>query len=152
MFFDSEAIELNNIEIEALSESIVQFHDEIVARTAAYHPQESSLEYAKTLGKVSSIICCVYLPHYGRMRCETLFEQSCVLACKLASSHIFPDGNKRTAFRVLDALIKKNYTKKLLGDLLSNEEAEAYAIRMAKANNTSKEDEICEELKQILMK
>lgn len=152
MLFDSKAIELSDIEIEALSDTIIQFHNEIVLSGKAYHPKSGSLEYTKQLNSLSSIICSVYLPHYGQMRCDTLFEQCCILSCKIASSHIFPDGNKRTAFRVLDALIKKNYTTGLLGDVLSDEEAESYAVRMAGANNTDKENAICKELKDTLRK
>lgn len=98
-------IEFTDEEIEELALQIVDINALIIQIFHSSCGMHSNKESAKA--GISSILGAYFVPHFGAFCCCDLIEQIATVSYRISKNHCFADGNKRTAFLVLVAFLKK---------------------------------------------
>lgn len=117
--------EYSEDDVDALAQSIVQFHDKIVAKEGAYDTKENEKAVYLT-----TFIASVFESVFGEFTYRNYLEQIVALSCKIAAHQAFPDGNKRTAIKTLATLLRKADRKFVLEAVFSEQEIEELVMDM----------------------
>lgn len=112
-------------DVDALAQSIVQFHDQIVREGRAYEASKSEKYEGITL-----FIAEVFQRVFGELKYDNYLEQIVALSCKIAAHQAFPDGNKRTALKTLATLLRKADKELVLEAVFSEQEIEELVMDM----------------------
>lgn len=83
---------------------------------------------------------------FGEYLHPTIYEQAAAYLYHIAKNHPFIDGNKRTAFAVMDTFLRVN------GYILNTDNEETYILVLKVAEGSIDKKEIAQSLEQNLVK
>lgn len=83
---------------------------------------------------------------FGEYLHPTIYEQAAAYLYHIARNHPFIDGNKRTAFAVMDTFLRIN------GYILNTDDEETYILVLKVAQGSSNKKEIAQYLEQNTVK
>jgi death-on-curing protein len=112
-----------------LAQTIIDKHDEVMASSRGYNPQQLQTTLDENFGKVLASIDSVFCTHYGQpptMQIDDIFDQMASFAMRLAKDHVFLDGNKRTTVLIVSALLHRGGLTLDIEDSADPEKNELY--------------------------
>ena len=83
---------------------------------------------------------------FGEYLHPTIYEQAAAYLYHITKNHPFIDGNKRTAFAVMDTFLRIN------GYILNTDDEETYILVLKVAEGSSNKKEIAQYLEQNTVK
>lgn len=128
-------------DVDALAQSIVQFHDKIVREGCAYDASKTEKYEGIMLFVVEA-----FQRVFGELKYDNCIEQIVALSCKIAAHQAFPDGNKRTAIKTLASLLRKADKRFVLEAVFSEQEIEELVMKMTLTRSIEDEKAIAKKI------
>lgn len=97
-------------------------------------------------GLLESALAQLQATFFGEYLHPTIYEQAAAYLYHIAKNHPFIDGNKRTAFAVMDTFLRVN------GYILNTDNEETYILVLKVAEGSIDKKEIAQSLEQNIVK